>query len=456
MPDRLLITGGRVLDPANGVDLSEGDVLVEDGRIVAVSGVGAQGRAPLEDTKVIVATGLLVAPGFVDLHTHLREPGFEYKETVESGTRAAARGGFTTVCAMPNTEPAMDSRSIIEYVMRQAAETGIVRVLPIGAVTKGRAGKQLAEMGELAEAGCIGFSDDGSPVADAGIMRHALEYASTFDLPIIDHCEDPQLGGGVMHEGWVSARLGLKGIPSASEENMVARDISLARETGSHVHIAHLSTAGSVELVRRAKAEGLHVTAEVTPHHLALNHEAVMYRNGDESLLAYDTNAKMYPPLRRLEDAAACLEGLRDGTIDAIATDHAPHAVQEKLCEFDEAANGIIGLETALSLSLRSGLSVERLVEALTIGPVRALGLHRHIPGLGTLSSGAPADLVLFDPEREWTVTRETIASKGKNTPVMGQTLRGVVVATVFGGTVVHKNELSYNEANSLTLGGKV
>jgi dihydroorotase len=456
MPDRLLITGGRVLDPANGVDLSEGDVLVEDGRIVAVGGVGAQGLAPLEDTKVIVATGLIVAPGFVDLHTHLREPGFEYKETVESGTRAAARGGFTTVCAMPNTEPAMDSRSIIEYVMRQAAETGIVRVLPIGAVTKGRAGKQLAEMGELAEAGCIGFSDDGSPVADAGIMRHALEYASTFDLPIIDHCEDPQLGGGVMHEGWVSARLGLKGIPSASEENMVARDISLARETGSHVHIAHLSTAGSVELVRRAKAEGLHVTAEVTPHHLALNHEAVMYRNGDESLLAYDTNAKMYPPLRRLEDAAACLEGLRDGTIDAIATDHAPHAVQEKLCEFDEAANGIIGLETALSLSLRSGLSVERLVEALTIGPVRALGLHRHIPGLGTLSPGAPADIGLFDPEREWTVTRETIASKGKNTPVMGQTLRGVVVATVFGGTVVHKNELSYNEANSLTLGGKV
>jgi dihydroorotase len=350
----------------------------------------------------------------------------------------------------------MDSRATIEYVLRQAAETGLVRVLPIGAVTKGRAGKQLAEMGELAEAGCIGFSDDGSPVADAGIMRHALEYATTFDLPIIDHCEDPQLAGGVMHEGWVSARLGLKGIPAAGEENMVARDIALARETGSHVHIAHLSTAGSVDLVRRAKAEGLHVTAEVTPHHLALNHEAVMYRNGDDSLLAYDTNAKMYPPLRRLEDAEACLAGLLDGTIDAIATDHAPHAVQEKLCEFDEAANGIIGLETALSLSLRAGAPIERLVEALTIGPVRALGLDRWIPGLGTLSVGAAADIVLFDPEREWTVEREMIASKGKNTPVLGQTLRGLVVSTVYAGAVVHEVDSSYNISIRLTSGEMV
>jgi dihydroorotase len=336
----------------------------------------------------------------------------------------------------------MDNRGTIDYVMQQAAETGIVRVLPIGAVTKGRAGKLLSEMGELAAAGCIGFSDDGNPVADAGIMRRALEYASTFDLPIIDHCEDPQLGGGVMHEGWVSARLGLKGIPSASEENMVARDISLARETGSRVHIAHLSTAGSVDLVRRAKAEGLPVTAEVTPHHVALSHEAVMWRNGDESLLAYDTNAKMYPPLRRLEDAAACLEGLCDGTIDAIATDHAPHAVQEKLCEFDQAANGIIGLETALSLSLRAGLEVERLVEALTIGPARALNLERWVPGIGRLSAGAPADVVLFDPQREWTVSPQTLASKGKNTPVMEQTLPGVIVATVYAGQVVYETDV--------------
>ena len=433
---RLLITGGRVLDPANAIDLTRGDVLVEDGHIVAVA-------QPLtaDGARVLDASGLIVAPGFVDLHTHLREPGYEYKETVESGTRAAAHGGFTTVCAMPNTDPAMDNRGTVDYVMQQAAEKGLVRVLPIGAVTKGRAGKQLAEMGELAEAGCIGFSDDGSPVADAAIMRRALEYASNFDLPIIDHCEDPQLAGGVMHEGWVSARLGLKGIPSASEENMVARDISLARETGAHVHIAHLSTAGSVELVRRAKAEGLHVTAEVTPHHIALNHEAVLWRNGDQSLLAYDTNAKMYPPLRRLEDAEACLAGLRDGTIDAIATDHAPHAVQEKACEFDEAANGIIGLETALSLSLRAGLAVERLVEALTIGPVRALRLDRRIPGLGSLSAGAPADIVLFDPEGEWTVSRESIASKGKNTPLMDQILRGVVVRTLYRGEVVYQAE---------------
>ncbi|HEX5370941.1 MAG TPA: dihydroorotase, partial [Dehalococcoidia bacterium] len=392
--------------------------------------------------KTIDATGLVVAPGFVDLHTHLRDPGFEYKETVETGTLAAARGGFTTVCAMPNTEPAMDSRATIEYVLRRAAEEGLVRVLPIGAVTRGRSGKQLAELGELAEAGCIGFSDDGNPVADAGIMRRALEYASTFDLPIIDHCEDPQLAGGVMHEGWVSTRLGLKGIPSASEEGMVARDLSLARQTGGRVHIAHLSTAGSVELVRRAKADGVRVTAEVTPHHLVLSHECVMTRAGTSGL-AYDTNAKMYPPLRSLEDAVACIEGLRDGTIDAVATDHAPHAVKEKLCEFDEAANGIIGLETALSLCLRAvdsdGLTLSRLVEALTIGPVRALRLDAKLPGLGTLSTGAPGDVVLFDPSREWDVTRESIASKGKNTPLMGQTLRGQVIATICQGIVVHE-----------------
>ncbi len=440
---RLLIRGGRVLDPANGIDLARGDVLIEDGRIVEV-GPDLSSRASATD-RTIDAQGLVVAPGFVDLHTHLRDPGFEYKETVETGTRAAARGGFTTVCAMPNTEPAMDSRSIIDYVLRRASEEGLVRVLPIGAVTKGRAGKQLAELGELAEAGCIGFSDDGNPVADAGIMRRALEYASTFDLPIIDHCEDPQLAGGVMHEGWVSTRLGLKGIPSASEEGMVARDISLARQTGAHVHIAHLSTAGSVELVRRARAEGVRVTAEVTPHHVALSHECVMTRPGTAGL-AYDTNAKMYPPLRSLEDAAACIEGLRDGTIDAVATDHAPHAVQEKLCEFDEAANGIIGLETALSLCLRAvdsgALTLPRLVEALTIGPVRALSLDAKLPGLGTLSPGAPGDVVVFDPSREWEVTRESIASKGKNTPLMGQTLRGQVVATVYAGAVVYEAEL--------------
>lgn len=437
--NRLLIRGGRVIDPANGLDLPAGDILIENGRIAAV---GVDVAAQTVDTppdSTIEAAGLIVAPGFVDLHTHLREPGYEYKETVASGTLAAARGGFTTVCAMPNTEPTMDSRATIDYVMQRAATEGIVRVFPIGAVTKGRAGKLLAELGELADAGCIGFSDDGNPVADASIMRRALEYASTFDLPIIDHCEDPQLAGGVMHEGYVSARLGLKGIPSASEENMVGRDIALARATGAHVHIAHLSTTGSVELVRQAKAEGLRVTAEVTPHHLALNHEAVMYRNGDTSQLAYDSNAKMYPPLRRIEDAEACLRGLLDGTIDAIATDHAPHAVQEKHCEFDAAAFGMIGLETALSLGLRAGVSIERLVEALTIGPVQALDLDRRVPGVGMLTPGAPADIVLFDTEREWVVGPETIASRGKNTPLVGQTLRGTVVATLYGGAVVYE-----------------
>ncbi|HLF70999.1 MAG TPA: dihydroorotase [Dehalococcoidia bacterium] len=447
---RILIRGGRVLDPANGVDLV-GDVLIVDGRIAAV-GAKLALREP-QGERVIEAAGLVVTPGFIDLHTHLREPGFEYKETIETGTLAAARGGFTTVCAMPNTEPAIDSKSIVDFVLSRAAEVGRVRVLPIGAVTKGRAGKQLAELGELAAAGCIAFSDDGSPIDDANIMRHALEYASTFDLPIIDHCEDPQLSGGVMHEGWVSTRLGLKGIPAASEENMVARDLALAKQTGGRVHIAHLSTAGSVELVRRAKAGGVRVTAEVTPHHLALTHRSVMGAGArDDGVgLAYDANAKMYPPLRDDADVKACIEGLADGTIDAVATDHAPHAVQEKLTEFDNAALGMAGLETAFALSMvavrpstgpgRTDLTLERLIEALTIGPVRALGLDRQVEGLGTLTAGAPGDVTILDPEREWVVEPEAFASKGKNTPLAGVRLRGQVVATVYAGEVVHALE---------------
>jgi dihydroorotase len=447
---RLIIQNGRVLDPANGVDLARGSVLVEDGRIVSVGPA-----LDAAEARVVDASGLVVCPGFIDLHTHLREPGYEYKETIEAGTRAAARGGFTTVCAMPNTDPPLDSKASVDYVLRRAAESGVVRVLSIGCVTKGRAGKLLAELGELAAAGCIGFSDDGSPVGDASIMRRALEYASTFGLPVIDHCEDPQLAGGVMHEGWVSTRLGLKGIPAASEESAIARDLALARQTGAHVHIAHISTAGGVELVRRAKAEGVRVTAEVTPHHLALSHELVMGRGSagasaqHEGLagLAYDTNAKMYPPLRRAEDIEACIEGLRDGTIDAVATDHAPHAVQEKLCEFDDAAFGMVGLETAFGLTMTAtgngqqatGLGLERVIEALTIGPALALGLDRQVQGIGTLSAGAPGDVVIVDPEREWTVTPAEFASKGKNTPIGGRTLRGQVVATVYGGEVVYE-----------------
>jgi dihydroorotase len=447
LSESLLILGGRVIDPANGRDATA-DVLIEDGRIADV-GAGLGGRGATRSTAKVTtldAKGLVVAPGFVDLHTHLREPGYEYKETIETGTWAAARGGFTTVCAMPNTDPAMDSKASIDHVRRRAAETGVVRVLPIGCVTKGRAGQQLAELGELAAAGCIGFSDDGSPVADAALMRRALEYATTFGLPVIDHCEDLRLGGGVMHEGWVSTRLGLRGIPASSEETAVARDLALAKQTGAHVHIAHLSTAGSVELVRRARAEGVRVTAEVTPHHLALTHEAVMRRGGGSTISgrvvpAFDTDAKMYPPLRSREDVEACIEGLADGTIDAIATDHAPHAVQEKLCEFDIAAFGMVGLETALALALSTGLHLERVVEALTIGPVRALGLDRHAEGIGALAAGSPADVVVFDPSREWTVDADSLASKGKNTPLLGMALRGQVAATVYAGELVFQLE---------------
>ena len=427
----LAIRGGRVIDPANGID-GVTDILIDDGRIVAV-GKDVAKNAP----DAIDASGLVVCPGFVDIHTHLREPGFEHKETIATGTLAATRGGFTTVCAMPNTNPPIDSAAAVEQVLRTAETQGHVRVLPIACVTKGRAGHDLAELAELAKAGAVAFSDDGSPVADSHLMRRALEYAGMLAVPIIDHCEDPALTtGGVMHEGWVSTRLGLRGVPAAAEETMVARNIALAQETGSHVHLAHISTAGSVELVRQARARGVPVTAEVTPHHLALTHEAVLLGPGETpGGLAYDTNAKVNPPLRA-GDADACIAGLLDGTIDCIATDHAPHATQDKLCEFDTAAFGISGLETAFALSL-SAVPLETLIERLTIAPVRALDLDHRLPGLGTLSIGAPADVALIDPQAEWTVEPETFASKGKNTPLGGRTLHGRVVATVYKGKVV-------------------
>ncbi len=425
-----------MIDPANGVDDLR-DVLIEDGLIAAV------GPDASKDGERLDARGLVVCPGFVDIHCHLREPGFEHKETIATGTLAAARGGFTTVCAMPNTEPPIDSVATVEFVLRTAQTQGAVRVLPIGCLTRRRAGRELAEMAELARAGAVAFSDDGSPMADAHLMRWALEYARMLDLPVIDHCEDEALtAGGVMHEGWVSTRLGLRGSPSAAEESMVARDIALADETGAHVHIAHVSTTGSVELVRQAKARGVPVTAEVTPHHLALTQEAVLLGAGEApGGLAYDTSAKVNPPLRTRRDVEACVAGLKDGTIDCIATDHAPHAVQDKLCEFDVAAFGISGLETAfaLCLSLVSDglLKLGRLAEALTIGPMRALGLDRHVEGLGTLSVGAPGDVVLIDPAAEWVVDPEMFASKGKNTPLAGRRLKGRVIATVYGGRVV-------------------
>ncbi len=438
----ILIRGGRILDPARGVD-SVGDVLVKDGRIAAV-GERIDGRG----AQVIDAKGLVVCPGLVDIHCHLRDPGFEYKETIETGTRAAARGGFTTVCCMPNTQPPIDSRATVEYIQRTAAATASARVLPVGCVSKGRRGEELAEMGDLAEAGVVAFSDDGSPVANAELMRRALEYSRALGLPVSDHCQDPALAhNGVMHEGWVAARLGLRGEPAAAEETMVARDIALAELTGAHVHIAHVSAAGSVELIRQAKARGVHVTAEATPHHLRLTHELVMSSSSLPDGLAYDTNAKVAPPLRTADDVAACVEGLRDGTIDAIATDHAPHAPVDKLCEFDDAPFGMIGFETALALMLslvhEGKIDLPMLLHRMTAGPAAAFGLERHdgLSGLGSLAAGAPGDMLVFDPNAEWTVDPERFASKGRNTPLAGRVLRGQVVATIFGGHAVFSKD---------------
>ncbi|TMF04951.1 MAG: dihydroorotase [Chloroflexi bacterium] len=426
----LAIRGGRVIDPANSVDATA-DVLIADSRIAEVGPNSSK-----DATASIDASGLIVCPGFVDIHAHLREPGFEHKETIASGTLAAARGGFTTVCAMPNTEPPIDSAGMIEFILRMAQTQGAVRVLPIACITRGRAGKELADLAELAQVGAVAFTDDGAPIADPHLMRRALEYAGMLGVPVTDHCEDPMLSaGGVMHEGWVSTRLGLQGIPASAEETMVARDIALAEATGSHVHIAHVSTAGSVDSIRLAKSHRVRVTAEVTPHHLALTHEAIISSGEAPGGLAYDTNAKVNPPLRTPSDVAACIEGLRDGTIDCIATDHAPHAIQDKLCEFDSAAFGISGLETALGLALRA-LSLEEAIPALTIGPVRALGLDHHVEGLGTLSVGAPGDVVLLDPDAEWTVEPEVFASKGKNTPLAGSTLRARVMIAIYGGRI--------------------
>ena len=439
-PRPVLVKGGRIIDPAQGMD-ERGDLLIEDGIVAAIH----PDITPPDGARVIEATDLVVCPGFIDLHCHLREPGLEYKETIATGTRAAARGGFTTVCAMPNTDPVMDSRAVADFVLRRAREEGAVRVLPIGAVTAGSRGTALTEMAELAEAGAVGFSDDGHPVADANVMRQALSYASGLGLPIINHCEVPELSaGGVMNEGWVATRLGLKGLPRSAEEAMVARDIALAETTGGRLHVAHASTAGTVDLVRQAKARGLDVTCEATPHHLTLTDEAVLGRGAAAyeplSTAAYDTNAKVAPPLRSRPDVEAIVEGLRDGAVDFIATDHAPHGRIEKLCTFDEAANGISVLETALgslmSLVHSGALNLPTLVDRLTAAPARFLGVD-----LGTLRPGSSADVTLFDPNSEWVVDPASFASKGKNTPLAGATLKGRVAATIAAGKVVHEDQ---------------
>ena len=441
MTGRILIRGGRIVDPAQGIDRIA-DLLIGDG---VVRGVDSE--IAVEGAQTIDASGLVVCPGFIDVHCHLREPGFEYKETIGSGTRAAARGGFTTVCAMPNTDPVTDSRSVVDFVLASAARDGVVRVLPIGAATKGSRGEELAEMGELADAGAIGFSDDGHPVADANLMRQALGYSRALGLPIINHCEVPELSGGApMHEGWVANRLGVRGAPAAAESVMVARDISLAELTGGRLHLAHVSTAESVELVRMAKRRGVDVTCEVTPHHLTLTDETLLgivdtgKRFDPLSPSAYDTRAKVNPPLRAHADMEAMVQALADGTIDLIATDHAPHGSAEKLTTLDEAAFGISVLETALGslMSLVHGgsLTLPTLIERMTTAPARFLGID-----LGSLRPGSAADVTIFDPGAEWTVDAAGFASKGRNTPLDGTKLRGRVTATLAGGRVVYHHD---------------
>lgn len=439
--EHILIKGGRVIDPAQSVDMI-GDLLISGGRVEAV-----ENEIPADGARVIDASGMVVSPGFIDLHCHLRDPGFEYKETIATGTRAAAKGGFTTVCAMPNTEPTMHTRATVEYVMEKARAEGTARVLPIGCVTKGSLGTELAEMMELAEAGCIGFSDDGHPVADANIMRQALSYASGLGLPIINHCETPDLfRGGHMNEGWVSNRLGIRGAPNSAEETMAARDIYLAELTGGHIHLAHISTVGTLDLVRRGKEAGIRVTCEVTPHHLTITDEAVMggevespFEPLDEN--AYDTYAKVNPPLRARRDMNAMAAGLADGVIDVIATDHAPHGRVEKLCTFEDAAMGISVLETALGSALSlvhdGHIALPLVIEKLTSAPAKLLGRS----DIGTLRPGSEADVTIFDPDAEWVVDTEKFVSKGKNSPLHGAMLRGRVEMTLMGGRVVFRND---------------
>jgi dihydroorotase len=420
----ILIRGGRILDPSRGTD-EVADLYLADGKVQA----SGRDLGRPDDALVLEAAGKVVCPGLIDLHVHLREPGQEDLETVATGAMAAAAGGFAAVCAMPNTDPVTDNQAAVGFIVSQAQRAGKARVYPIGAISLGQQGQQLAEFGELVGAGAVAVSDDGKPVVSSHLMRTALEYARTFGIPVADHCEDPTLSaGGAMHEGLVSTRLGLKGIPAAAEEIMVARDILLAELTGGHVHLCHMSTRGSVELIRRAKEKGLRVTAEACPHHFTLTHEACE---------GYNTNAKMNPPLREPEDREAVRQGLRDGTIDVICTDHAPHHYDAKEREFDDAPNGIIGLETALGLAITelvdSGLmTLADLVLRMSVMPARIFNL----PG-GTLAPGAAADVVVLDPTAAWTVRPEDFYSKSRNTPFTGRELRGRAEATIVRGQAV-------------------
>jgi dihydroorotase len=420
----LIIRNGRVVDPANHVD-AVADVLIQDG---LVQRVGPRLAVP-DGMAAIDAAGKIVCPGFIDVHVHLREPGYEYKETVASGTRAAAAGGFTAVCCMANTQPVNDNRSITDYIRAKAESDGVVRVYPIGAVTRGLKGEELAELAELAEAGCVAFSDDGRPVMNAALYRHAMEYTLPFGVPVISHAEDLDLARGAsMNEGVVSTELGIPGAPAAAEDVMVARDVLLAELTGAHLHLAHVSTAGAVRLVREAKARGVRVTAEAAPHHLVLTEEAVR---------GYDANTKMNPPLRSKRDVEALVEALADGTIDCVATDHAPHAASEKEGEFDHAAFGVIGLETAVPVLLdrlvRPGLlSLPTLVARMSADPARLMNL----PG-GSLAAGTPGDVTILDLARQVTIDPATFRSRSRNTPFGGWRCTGAAVMTIVGGRPV-------------------
>jgi dihydroorotase len=424
----LLIRNGTIVDPSQSLDAKR-DLLIRDGKVASI------GAAIVEDgVETFDASGLIVAPGFIDLHVHLREPGHEYKETIESGARAALAGGFTSVCCMPNTNPINDNSSVTSFIREQARKAALANVFPIGAITHGSKGERLAEIGEMKAAGIVAISDDGKPVADSGMMRRAMEYAADFDLPVVDHCEDCcGAEGWAMHEGEYAARMGLKGLPGAAEDLHVARDIMLAELTGARVHIAHISTARSVELVRQAKARGQAVSCEVAPHHFTLSDKDV-FDSG------YNTHFKMAPPLRAQADVEAILEGLRDGTIDAIATDHAPHHANEKMREFDLASNGIIGLETAVSLTLdrlvaRGVISLARMVELLSCQPAKLFNLDR-----GTLRIGAVADVTIFDPAKRIRVDAAQSQSKSRNTPFDGWELRGAALAMIVGGRLLWRN----------------
>lgn len=421
---KLLIKGGRVIDPANGKDETLDILVVND----TIDKVGASLEA--DGATVIDAQGKLVTPGLIDIHVHLRDPGLEYKEDIATGTQAAVAGGFTSVACMPNTKPVNDNHAITRYIVDKAAKVAACNVFPIGSITQGLKGEALAEIGDMQDAGCAGFSDDGRPVISGELMRRALEYARPFGAVIISHAEDLSLvGEGVMNDGHVSAELGLKGIPWVAEDAATARDVMLAEFTDSRLHVAHVSTKGSVEIVRAAKARGVKVTAEAAPHHFTLTEEAVR---------GYNTNAKMNPPLRTDEDVAAVRQGLADGTLDAIATDHAPHHLDEKNVEFNIAMNGIVGLETALPLTLKlvneGVLSLGEAIARLTSGPAHCLGLDR-----GTLSVGSKADITVIDPKLSWTVKTEELKSKSKNTPFAGWQMEGAATHTIVGGKVVYE-----------------